>query len=109
MTGSSTAVGRTETPSDVWPVSRLRVAGASALLVGVGIGLIALAARLESEGAAGFAAFVIGVVLVPLLASPLEWLVHRCVHHVPVVAALRPVLTVHTAHHYPVITPSVCS
>lgn len=100
MTCSSTAVGRTATPTDVWPVSRLRITGASALLVGVGVGLVASAARLESDGPAGFAAFLIGVALVPLLASPLEWLVHRCVYHVPVIGALRPIFTVHTAHHY---------
>jgi len=81
-------------------VSRLRVAGASALLVGAGVGLIVLAAGLGSKGVAGIAAFVIGLVLVPLLASALEWLVHRCVSHVPVVSALRPIFTVHTALRY---------
>lgn len=25
---------------------------------------------------------------------------HRCVYHVPVIGALRPIFTVHTAHHY---------
>lgn len=98
--GMITARGRTATPTAIWPVNRLRVAGASVLLVGVGLGLVALAARLGSAGVAGLAAFVIGLVLVPLLASPLEWLVHRCVYHLPLVAPLRPIFTVHTAHHY---------
>lgn len=44
--------------------------------------------------------FAIGVAIVPFLASPIEWFVHRFVYHEPVFGALTRIYSVHTAHHY---------
>jgi hypothetical protein len=54
------------------------------------------------DGVPGHAplAFVLGLVLIPVVAAPIEWIVHRYVYHQPVVPPLRPIFTVHTAHHY---------
>ena len=45
-------------------------------------------------------AFALGVALIPIIAAPIEWIVHRFVYHEPVVPWLRPIFTVHTAHHF---------
>lgn len=45
-------------------------------------------------------AFALGVALIPIIAAPIEWIVHRFVYHEPVVPLLRPIFTVHTAHHF---------
>ncbi|MFM8302848.1 MAG: hypothetical protein ACKOA9_00895, partial [Actinomycetota bacterium] len=61
--------------------------------------LVAVAATVPAGVMPAVVSFLIGLVLVPLLASPLEWLVHRGVYHVPVLAPLRSIHKVHTAHH----------
>ncbi|MFN0091718.1 MAG: hypothetical protein ACKVWR_15835 [Acidimicrobiales bacterium] len=45
-------------------------------------------------------ALAFGAVLIPLVASPLEWCVHRFVYHEAVIGLLRPIFVVHTAHHF---------
>ena len=63
--------------------------------------LLALARALPPTGW-GFATGVaVGLVLMPLLASPLEWLVHRYVYHRAFVPGLRAVYEIHhRVHHY---------
>jgi hypothetical protein len=39
-------------------------------------------------------------VVIPMIASPIEWFVHRFVYHAPVVRPLEVVFRVHTAHHF---------
>jgi hypothetical protein len=46
------------------------------------------------------AAFALGVAIIPFLASPIEWYVHRFVYHQPVVTSLSRIFSVHTAHHF---------
>ncbi|MEY4174480.1 MAG: hypothetical protein RI900_1645, partial [Actinomycetota bacterium] len=46
------------------------------------------------------ASFVLGLLLVPLAAAPIEWFVHRFVYHQAVVPALRRIQVVHHAHHH---------
>lgn len=92
-------VSRRAAPTGVWPVHRARVALATGAILVVSAVIVAVAATVPTGPAPAAVSFVLGVVLVPLLASPLEWLVHRCVYHVPVLAALRPIHKVHTAHH----------
>ena len=81
----------------------------SALRIGLGlVAITALAgsllalARAQPPTAAGIAIGVVaGLVLMPLLASPLEWLVHRYVYHRPLVPGLRSVYEIHhRVHHY---------
>lgn len=44
--------------------------------------------------------FIVGLVVLPVVASPIEWFVHRFVYHEPVVPGLRPIFVVHRAHHF---------
>lgn len=65
-------------------------------------GLLVLGARiLADEGTvAGAVSAALGAALVPFVASPLEWFVHRFVYHDDVVRPLQAIHRVHVAHHY---------
>lgn len=70
-------------------------------MAGVVAGLTAIVTALPRDGAASaVAAFLLGVAIIPIVASPLEWFVHRFVYHEAVIHPLRAIDTVHTAHHY---------
>jgi hypothetical protein len=45
-------------------------------------------------------AFIVGFVLLPIVASPLEWFVHRFVYHEAKLRPLTTIFAVHTAHHF---------
>jgi hypothetical protein len=84
----------------VSPVDRRRVAIASVALCVV-VGMIVVAARTLDRGpGSAMLAVLLGLVIVPIVASPLEWLVHRFVYHAPAIKALEAIFRVHTAHHY---------
>lgn len=85
------------TPTSVGPVNGRRVVIATA---GVAVVVAAVMHTVRAVSLPGAATFVAGVVVIPLVASPIEWLVHRFVYHEGVIAPLRPIFTVHTAHHY---------
>ena len=87
-------------PTQIWSVDTRRVGSGTALLIACAAVLIFAAGQLRSGEVALVLSFSLGILLVPLLASPLEWMVHRFVYHEPVVRVLRPIYTVHTAHHY---------
>lgn len=53
----------------------------------------------------GLMVFAIGAAIVPFIASPIEWLVHRFVYHQPVIKPLSRIYSVHTAHHYAYFPP----
>jgi len=63
---------------------------------------LVLVARIlpESDLLANVAAVVVGLAIVPLLASPIEWMVHRFVYHEAVIAPLTAIHRVHVAHHF---------
>lgn len=84
----------------VGPVSSRRLAFGTLGVVGVVAGLTVLV-RLLPGGPVGAAlALAIGTVVIPLVAAPIEWFVHRFVYHQPVLAPLTAIFRVHTAHHY---------
>lgn len=79
----------------------VRVAFWTSLLLGVVYSAMVLVA--DSDGSSWsqrLAVFSIGVLLVPIAASPIEWLVHRYVYHQPVFKKLFPIFSVHTSHHF---------
>jgi len=45
-------------------------------------------------------AVVLGLAVIPLVASPIEWFVHRFVYHEEVLRPLGAIFVVHTAHHF---------
>lgn len=65
-------------------------------------GLLVLGARIMAgDGVlAGLVSAALGTALVPLVASPLEWFVHRFVYHDDVIEPLGAIHRVHLAHHY---------
>ncbi len=85
----------------VGPVHVSRVVGGSSLVVGLAaLAVVAVRALPDGGWWAWPVAALLGAVLVPMVASVLEWFVHRFVYHQPVLAPLRAIFTVHTAHHY---------
>ncbi|HEX4980860.1 MAG TPA: hypothetical protein VFV63_04145 [Ilumatobacteraceae bacterium] len=88
-------------PSPVGPVDWPRVLVASSAVAGVVAGVMWVVRLLPESGVAPAAlAFVVGLVVIPVVASPIEWFVHRLVYHEAVIRPLRAICTVHTAHHY---------
>lgn len=86
------------------PVGRVdgvRVGMASAAVAALAVSIVLVVRALPDSGAvARLAAVVLGLVLVPIVASVLEWFVHRFVYHEAVLRPLTAIFTVHTAHHY---------
>ncbi|MBK9178450.1 MAG: hypothetical protein IPM45_02555 [Acidimicrobiales bacterium] len=81
------------------PVDRRRVVGGTlgvAALVG---GVMLLVRSMGDGGMQAVLALVLGLCVIPLVASPIEWYVHRFVYHEPVIRPLGAIFTVHTAHH----------
>jgi len=82
-------------------VSALRVGFGLLVISALAVGILVLARAQPPTGwgvAVGVAA---GLVLMPLLASPLEWLVHRYVYHRALLPGLRPIYEIHhRVHHY---------
>ncbi|MEY4361994.1 MAG: hypothetical protein RL391_1300 [Actinomycetota bacterium] len=65
-------------------------------------GSVVLVARVltETQIWANVFAVALGLAVVPLLASPIEWMVHRFVYHEAVVPSLTAIHRVHVAHHF---------
>lgn len=92
---------RAPKPTAVGPAPGRRIVAGSTAFAAVAAGIVLVAAALPRNGAgATTVAFVLGLVLVPIVAAPLEWFVHRWVYHEPVVPMLSAVFKVHTAHHH---------
>ena len=93
-----------ETRPKAAPVTHVdmrRVVGASMIVLTLAIGIELLVRMLPPSGIpAAVISVLAGLVLVPLVASVIEWFVHRFVYHQPVLAPLSAIYTVHTAHHY---------
>ena len=88
-------------PTPVGPVDRGRVLLATTAMAAVTVGAMLAVRSLPGSGAAAATlAFVIGLAVIPIVASPIEWFVHRYVYHEVVIPPLGAIFTVHTAHHY---------
>ncbi len=88
-------------PTPVGPMSRPRVVGGTAVVTAAAVAMTVGVRVLPAEGTVAFvAAVAMGLAIVPLVGSVLEWFVHRFVYHEAVVPILSPIFTVHTAHHY---------
>jgi multisubunit Na+/H+ antiporter MnhB subunit len=87
--------------TDQHPISGPRVAAMVMLLLAF-FAAIAWVVRLAPDSALGGAlAFVLGVLVLPVAASPYEWLVHRYVYHGQAVPFLRRIYVIHQhGHHY---------
>ena len=75
--------------------------GGTLLVTAVAASMTVGVRALPADGTVPFiAALALGLLIVPLVGSVLEWFVHRFVYHEAVVPILAPIFTVHTAHHY---------
>jgi len=103
-TSNYTGVGEVRAPHPpvvpAGPVDRARVAVGLLGFVGAAIGFVLVVRALPDGAVYSLLTFVLGLVLIPTVGSPVEWFVHRFVYHEPVLRPLRPIFTVHTAHHF---------
>ena len=98
---ADTTPGQRGKPTPVGSPRSRRVVGGTLLVTAVAVSMIVGVRALPPDGAMPFmAALVLGLAIVPLVGSVLEWFVHRFVYHEAVVPILAPIFTVHTAHHY---------
>ncbi len=95
-----TAQGGRPKPSRVGPVDRRRVAGGTLAVAAVVIGVMLVVRSLDDGARPGVLAVVLGLAVIPVVASPIEWFVHRFVYHEPVIRPLGAIFNVHTAHHF---------
>jgi len=83
------------------PISLPRVLGMSLMLFLLAAAICALVNGLPDTTLGNTLAFVAGLCLTPLLASPYEWLVHRYIYHRHVMPGLGRIYTIHHhSHHY---------
>ena len=88
-------------PSPVGPVDRRRILMGTGAVIVVVLAVVWLVRLLpDSGGAPAVVAVVLGLVVFPVIASPIEWFVHRFVYHEAVIRPLKAIHTVHTVHHY---------
>jgi hypothetical protein len=88
-------------PTPVGSANRPRVIGGTLLVIAAATAMTVGVRVLPADGTVPFlAALSMGLLIVPLVASVLEWFVHRFVYHQAVIPILSPIFTVHTAHHY---------
>jgi hypothetical protein len=84
----------------VGPVDTRRVVLGTAVVVAAVVGATIVVRALDDGGWSAVLALVLGVVVIPVIAAPIEWYVHRFVYHEPVVRPLGAIFRVHTAHHF---------
>lgn len=73
----------------------------SSILLAISAGIIALINILPNTIGGGIIAIIAGLIMTPLLASPLEWIVHRYVYHRIILPFLSPIYDIHhKGHHY---------
>jgi hypothetical protein len=97
----SAADGSLPKAAPVGSVDGARVLAGSAAVIACSAFAIAVVRALPGSGWwSPLVAALIGALLVPVAASVLEWFVHRFVYHQAVLAPLRAIFVVHTAHHY---------
>ena len=83
------------------PLDRTRVLAAVLLLLGFFAGVAWLIGQLPATPLGQATAFLLGALVLPVAASPYEWLVHRYVYHGTVVPFLRRIYVIHQhGHHY---------
>jgi hypothetical protein len=88
-------------PSPVQPVDRRRVLVGTGAVIVVVVAVVWLVRMLPgSGGASTVLAVVLGLSVLPVVASPIEWFVHRYVYHEAVIRPLKAIFIVHTVHHY---------
>lgn len=87
-------------PKPVGPVDARRILTASLLVAAVAAAVLVIVRSVGDGPAATVLAAALGFAVVPLVAAPIEWFVHRFVYHEAVIRPLAAIFKVHTAHHF---------
>lgn len=82
-----------------YSLSHTRVAAMTSLLIIFSGVMSVLARELAHDTISTTAAVIAGLTVTPIIASPIEWLVHRYIYHRSF-SPLRRIHAVHRAHHY---------
>jgi len=83
------------------PLNRARVAAMVLLLLAFFAASAWIVGRLPASPLGQALAFLLGVLVLPVAASPYEWLVHRYVYHGTAIPFLRRIYVIHQhGHHY---------
>lgn len=88
------------------PIRGSRIAAGTCALIVAATGLCLLVRVLPGTWSGDALAFVAGLCLTPLLASPFEWLVHRYVYHRHGVPGLGRIYKIHHLSHHHVFFPT---
>lgn len=88
------------------PVSLPRVLGGTVLLVAIAETGVLAARSLPDTPLGWLGGIALGLVLTPILASPIEWLVHRYIYHRVLIRPLRPIYEVHHRAHHHIFFPT---
>jgi hypothetical protein len=80
-------------------LSRVRIAAMTSLLILFFGAMSGLVRVLPHDAIGAVVAFVLGLIVTPIIASPIEWLVHRYIYHRSF-SLLRRIYAVHIAHHH---------
>ena len=88
-------------PLRVTEVHPLRLIFWTVVIVLISVAAMAWVSSMKGESfPKELSAFALGVAIIPFLASPIEWFVHRFVYNQPAKQALSRIYSVHIAHHF---------
>src|SRR5579871_3947269 len=87
-------------------LSLLRVAATMVLLLALLSMVIVLVRALPATVAGYVAAGFLGIAVLPIIASPLEWWVHRYVYHRKLIPLARRIYVIHHQGHHHAIFPT---
>jgi len=88
------------------PLSPARIACGTLFLLGILATIVLLVRELPASGVGLLAGGLLGVLALPIAASPLEWMVHRYVYHRRQIRPLRRIYVIHHQGHHRVIFPT---
>jgi hypothetical protein len=94
------------TNSQQRPINLFRVLAASALLLLVAAFTVVVVRSLPQNPLGWLVALALGLAVLPMLASPIEWLVHRYVYHRHLTPVLRPIYEIHHQGHHHIFFPT---
>lgn len=94
------------TSSQQRPINLFRVLPASALLLLVAAATVLVVRSLPQNPLGWLAGIALGLAVLPILASPIEWFVHRYVYHRHLTPLLRPIYEVHHQAHHHIFFPT---
>jgi hypothetical protein len=88
------------------PLSVLRITALTLLLLGLLGAVVALVRQLPDSLPGLLTAGLLGVLVLPIAASPIEWWVHRYIYHRRLVPGMSRIFVIHHRGHHHVLFPT---